>query len=253
MKLLIVFLTILTINSEIINKPFSFFETNSMENIFLVNESSIYQYNFTGNFKQSYSNAKYGDITSIDVHNPFRILVFYKNFNKILFLDNKLSEISEHISLDKLGINEANAVCSSSTGGFWLFNNNTFQLEKYNIKLNLLQEGTKMESIINRNLTPDFIRETNNNIYLGFKNKGIYLFDFYGTFIKFIPINYYSKIKIINEYIFYNSTDSIYRYNTKSFETKSIDIEYTKNFDFSIEKNLIFIGNDNSIKAFKNE
>ena len=106
-----------------------------------------------------------------------------------------------------------------------------------------------MQSIIDRAETPDYITETGNNIYLGYKNKGIYLFDFYGTFIKFIPVNYKSKLKVINDYIFYNS-DSIYRYNAKSFETVAIDVDYSDNNNFSIEKNLIFIGDNKSIKVF---
>jgi len=253
MKLLLILFTFLTIGTQtIVEQEFSFFETNSMGNIFLVKDYSISQYTYEGKQIQTYSKSEFGNITSIDVSNPFRILLFYKDFNQVVFLDNKLAEISNHISLDELGITEANAVCSSATGGFWVFNTNTFQLEKYNTKLQLLQAGTKMQSIIERTQTPDFITETGNNIYLGFKNKGVYLFDFYGTFIKFIPVNYKSKLKIINDYIFYNS-DSIYRYNTKNFETYAIDVNYSETNSFSIEKNLIFIGDGKTVKAYTNE
>lgn len=253
MKLLIIVFIFLVSGSEtIIEKPFDFFVTNSMGNIFIVKRNTISQYTYEGTFVQTYSNAEYGDIAAIDVTNPFRILVFYKDFNQIIFLDNMLSEISSHISLDELGITEANVVCSSVTGGFWVFNTNTFQLEKFNTKLQALQVGTKMESIIDRSLIPDYIREHGNNIYLGFRNKGIYLFDIFGAFIKFIPVNYNSKLKIINEYIFYN-TDSIYRYNTKNFETKSIDVDYSENNSFSIEKNLIFIGDKKTITVVSGE
>lgn len=253
MKLLMLFITFFTYSGNtIIENSFDFFKTNSMGNIFLIKDYSILQYNFEGKKIQTYSNSEFGKITSIDVSNPFRILVFYKDFNQLIFLDNKLSEISDHISLDNLGITEANAVCSSETGGFWVFNTNTFQLEKYNKNLNLLQSGTKMQSVIDRSLTPDFIDETGNNIYLGFKEKGIYLFDIYGAFIKFIPVKYKSGVKIINENIFYSS-DSIYRYNTKNFETKTIDVSFNSNNSFSIEKNRLFIGNNNVITYFKNK
>ncbi len=250
MKFLLLLITFFVIGTEtIIEKTYNFFETNSMGNIFLVKDYSITQYTYQGKQIQTYSKSEYGNITSIDVSNPFRILLFYKDFNNLVFLDNRLAEISDHISLDELGITEANVVCSSATGGFWLFNTNTFQLEKYNSKLDLLQSGTKMQGIINRTESPDFLTETGNYIYLGFKNKGVYLYDFYGTFIKFIPANYKSKLKVINDYIFYNS-DSLYRYNTKSFETRAININYSETNSFSIEKNLIFIGDNNTIKVF---
>ncbi len=253
MKYLILLITFFFINTKIIiEKPYSFFETNSMDNIFLVKDYTITQYTYQGKKIQTYSKSEYGNITSVDASNPFRILLFYKDFNKLVFLDNKLAEISEHISLDELGITEANVICSSATGGFWLFNTNTFQLEKYNSKLNLLQSGTKMQGIIDRAETPDFLSETGNYIYLGFRNKGVYLYDFYGTFIKFIPVNYKSTIKVINNYIFYNS-DSLYRYNTKSFETRTIDVNYSETNSFSIEKNLIFIGDNKTIRVFNDK
>ena len=253
MKFFLLLITLFIVSAKtIIEKPYNFFETNSMGNIFLVKDYLITQYNYEGQQIQTYSKSEYGNITSIDVSNPFRILLFYKDFNSLVFLDNKLAEISDHISLDALGITEANVVCSSATGGFWLFNTNTFQLEKYNSKLDLLQSGTKMQGIINRNEYPDYLTETGNYIYLGFRNKGVYLFDFYGTFVKFIPANYKTKIKVINDYIFYNS-DSLYRYNTKSFETRAINIDYSLKNSFSIEKNLIFIGDNKSIKVYNNE
>lgn len=247
----IIFVTILSFISLIseinIEHNYTFFETNSMNNIFLITDHSIYQYNYSGKEIQSYSNSEYGNLHSIDVNNPFKILLFYKDFNTIVFLDNKLAEISTHISLDKLNIYETNAVCISSTGGFWLFNTNTFQLEKYNKKQNLLQYGTKMESIIDRSLLPNYLSEIGNKIYLGFKNKGVYLFDIYGTFIKFIPIPYKSKPKIINNYIFYDTDTTINRYNTRNFESKNIHNKYNNNEMFSIEKNKIFIGSKNNI------
>ncbi len=252
MRVLTVILSLLSFSQNIIiENEHQFFQTNSFKNIFLIDNFSINQYNFDGKKIQSYSNNEHGNISSIDASNPLRILVFYKDFNQIVFLDNKLSEITSFIKLNDQNITEINAICASTDGAFWLFNENTSQLEKYNQKLELIFSGTNMQSIIDRNTSPSFLRDTGKNIYLGIKNKGVYVFDIFGAFIKFIPLEFKNNLKIINNYIFYDS-DSIYSYNTINFEKKALKIDLTGHKNFDIEQNIIFLSNNKNIIKIEN-
>jgi len=230
----------------VIEKDYDFFELNNMQNIYTVKSNIITQYSFQGKQKFQYSNFKHGDIYSLDVSDPMRILAFYKDFNQVLFLDNTLSEISDYLSLDEINMNETNAICTSSTGGFWLFNKDLFKLQKYSRSLNLVQEGTNMEGIIDRNLTPDFLDEQANNIYLGIKNKGVYIFDIFGTYKNFIPLNYNNSIQVVNSNIYYLK-DSIYKYNVKDFETSVLDIPTNEINMFKMVNNTLFIGDKHKI------
>ncbi|MCK7537529.1 MAG: hypothetical protein MZV63_44530 [Marinilabiliales bacterium] len=60
-------------------------------------------------------------IHSVDVSDPFRILIFYKGFNRIVFLDNKLSELLSNIQLNDLGYFHVVAAAASVRGGFWIY------------------------------------------------------------------------------------------------------------------------------------
>ena len=40
-----------------------------------------------------YQNVSLGEISSVDVINPLKIVIFYENFNKVILVDNQLNEI----------------------------------------------------------------------------------------------------------------------------------------------------------------
>ncbi|MDD3740017.1 MAG: hypothetical protein PHH30_02140, partial [Bacteroidales bacterium] len=88
-----------------------------------------------------------GEITSVDVSDPFRLLVFYKDFNRIVFLDNYLAELRDPIYLDDILIYSTDAVCSSNQGGFRVFDNQNSSVVSFNKDLNITQTGTNLYSI----------------------------------------------------------------------------------------------------------
>ena len=69
----------------------------------------------------AFSARDQGGVTFFDTLNPFKILVFSRPFQKIYYLDHRLSPLSEAISLTDLGLGEVICVCASKYGGFWVY------------------------------------------------------------------------------------------------------------------------------------
>ena len=103
----------------------------SFDNLYIISGSSLIK--FTSDGKQLFSfDSSYSEIISlIDVKNPMKILVFYNNQNKLLFLDNKLSLIGDEIYLENKNIYGNVLICSSEDGGVWILNVSGHQLLKY--------------------------------------------------------------------------------------------------------------------------
>jgi hypothetical protein len=85
-------------------KTLVLFEIDQFENIFILNENNkILKYP-----KSNYANylefqkIEYGHVQKILVNNPFRLILFYKDNQKILFLDKNLKELNLHIDLNHL-------------------------------------------------------------------------------------------------------------------------------------------------------
>src|ERR1700739_3471195 len=68
-----------------------FFTTDNQSNIYIVKGNELTKYNTSGKLLYKYSNKNLGNIDFVDASNMLRLLVFYKNFLQVVFLDNTLS------------------------------------------------------------------------------------------------------------------------------------------------------------------
>ena len=61
---------------------------DNLGNGYVYDLNTIIKYSPNGDSIGTYSNNRLGNITSIDVTNPYKILVFYADYSIIVFLDN---------------------------------------------------------------------------------------------------------------------------------------------------------------------
>src|SRR6478672_5274711 len=95
------------------------FTTDNLGNIFVISPTNdIEKYDKNG-LKTATANFKVlGNITSIDASNPFEIYVFYRDQNKILYLDNLLNLRGE-TDLESIGVSQCAAVARSFDNQIW--------------------------------------------------------------------------------------------------------------------------------------
>ena len=86
-----------------ITKTTDFITTDKLGNLYTVAGDEISKYDQNGKFLQKNSIKSLGKITSLDVTNPLKILVFYKDYNKIVFIDNMLAQSGNLIDLSAMG------------------------------------------------------------------------------------------------------------------------------------------------------
>ncbi len=86
-----------------------------------------------------YQNLSLGKITKVDILNPLKVILFYKEFNSIVVLDNQMNEIQrvDFSKLDNAII--ATAVGISGQNKVWVFNSMNQQIGLYDLTNNLYQ------------------------------------------------------------------------------------------------------------------
>ena len=78
-----------------------------------------------------------GRISSVDIINPLKIVVFFQDTNTVVFLDNKLSEI-QRLNFNNLpSFMNVSTASNAGNNSLWVFNVDTQQLELYNYSSNL--------------------------------------------------------------------------------------------------------------------
>ncbi len=150
------------------------------------NTLSIQKNNKTHN----YSNIQLGEITSVNTYNSLKINVFYKNFNSVVILDNRLTEI---VNINFNTLQPFRDITNVSTGydnTIWIFNQNTQQLELFDYITN----KTKTKTLpVNSNIIDMY---SNYNYCWLLTGSFIYAYNYIGSLIYKLPNNGYTSLKV---------------------------------------------------------
>lgn len=194
-------------------------KTDGFGNIYVINNDEIIKYNANGISQKKYSTKRYGKIDFVDATNPLKILVYYKDFQQLLFLDDQLTATSDMISLESIGHEQASLVCSSTNNSFWLFDKQNNELVRFNSVSQTLVKTGNLKRILDIDLKPNFIKEHNGYLYLNCPEEGILIFDIYGTFTKTIPLKGLKEFNVINGNVFYFENGALKEYQSLTFNT----------------------------------
>jgi hypothetical protein len=201
-----------------IKTKLDYFTTDNIGNIYTIKDDELIKYLPSGKFFERYSNLQLGNITSVDATNPLKILLYYRDFQQIVYLDNQLSKNSNIVSLQDLGFEQTDLVCASTNNSFWIFNKQNNELIRFNENSKKVVATGNLKQILQTNLNPNFLTEHNGFIYLNCPETGIYVFDIFGTFNKLISLKNLKKFQINESIIYYKKDSSLCSYNYKIFE-----------------------------------
>ena len=227
-----------TIETSVINQKKVDMETlvsiNNFETLFYLKNNVLHEKN---NLKtNNYSNLQLGKIHSANTFNPLKINLFYKDFNTVIILDNRLAEIYK-IDFNNLpSYKNVSKITTGSDNTIWVFNQDLQLLELYDYKANIIRAKTLpvkstildlksnynycfllttnflyiynyFGSLISKHKNDGFtvIEETNENLILKKENKLFYLKKDTGNIVPILTQNF-----LINQFFVTNETLYIY-------------------------------------------
>lgn len=172
-------------NESVIAKQVVDAAVDNLQNLYLISpKGQIKKLNQKLDSVAVFNNIRqYGTIASIDVSNPLKIVVFYKNFSTILVLDRFLN-VKATLDLRKQNILQASAVALSFDNFFWIYDELENKLKKLNDNGELVFESTDLRLVFNEIKPIEKIIDSEGKLYLYNKHQGLMLFDYYGAFKK---------------------------------------------------------------------
>jgi hypothetical protein len=201
-----------------IKVKFDFFTTDNLGNIYTVKEDELFKYLPNGKMFARYSNLKLGSITYVDATNPLKIILYYRDFQQIVFLDNQLSVNSDAVSLERLGYEQTDLVCASANNSFWIYNKQNNELHRFNENSKKIYSTGNLKQILRNNISPNYMMEYNGFLYLNSPEAGIYVFDIFGAFSRIISIQNLTQFQVNENIIYYQKDSSFCSYNYVLFE-----------------------------------
>ena len=233
-----------------ISSTTSFMTADNFGNLYIIVNNELRKYDQDGNLLKTFSDKSHGALSYIDVSDPLKILLFYHDFRQILFLDNMLSKKGDALLLDDLEVLQPLLVCTSYENGFWIYDQQEFQLIRFDQNLQKSYQTGNIVQLTGLEIKPNFLTEINNSVYLNDPENGILVFDRYGTYSKVLPFKKLTSFQIIDNNIIYSTDSSLIRYNLKTFEQQSMSLPVKHVKCSQIEKERLYLQDSSSVQIY---
>lgn len=190
--------------------------SDPMGNVYIIKNNHLVKYEQDYTQAAEYTNLFLGNIHSVDVSDPLRILLYYQDHNQLVWVDNFLSEIRSPIWLDDLGVDQARLVCSSNQGGFWIFNGLNNQLQYFDVNLQFVLESIPLNSLTGPDIQPAYMLEKSRKVYLNVPGFGILVFDLFGNYSKTISLEIPGEFQVTDQHLYYFKEGKFYSYDLRT-------------------------------------
>lgn len=190
-------------------------------NGYVAGRNKLQKFSPDGKLLYPYEEFRYGAIGSIDVTNPLKIVVFFPDVMKAVMLDKFLSPLSTYDFL-QLGYPTVSAVCGSTDGRIWYFDNVSRSLKKIDETGKVLREGQPMNTQLAKTPLPNFMLEYDNVVFMNDSSQGIFVFDVFGSYKKTIPVKGLGKFQAVAQTIIYSNAENLYAFDMVTLATKTL-------------------------------
>lgn len=214
------------------------FTVDNLDNIYLLTDrNQLKKLDANGDSVAVFNDVKrYGQASLIDVSNPLKILLFYKDFATVLVLDRQLN-VRNTIDLRRQKIYQVKAIGQSYDNKIWVYDEVENKLKKLDEDGKLLQETVDFRLLLGQAPSPSKIFDEDKYVYLYDSLQGIFVFDYYGALKNNIKIRQWQNLKVAGKYIFGSHADTLYRYEISNFRIKQWKMPeqllHSRSFNFS--------------------
>lgn len=201
------------------------FTVDNLGNYFLLSKNNqLKKLNANGDSVAVFNDVRrYGKLHSIDAANPLKVLLYYKNFTTILVLDRFLNMVNS-IDLRKQNIFQVKAIAQSYDNNIWVYDEQESKLKKIGEDGKVLTETVDFRIIFDEAPTPTQIFDQDGFVYLYDPEKGIYVFDIYGSFKTKLSYTGLKDVTVVGKTIIGIEQQSLIAYTTGTLTEKRLTL-----------------------------
>lgn len=193
----------------------------------------------------TYSNFQLGELTSANPFNPLKINVFYRDFNTVILLDNRLAEI---VRLDFNQIQPFRNLSHVSTGydsTLWIFNQDTQQLELFDYST----LKTKLKTIPVQSQVLD-LKSDYNYCYI-LTEKFLYVYNYFGSLVNKIENKGYEELNFSKGMLLLRNNNDLYIFDKSLNLIKPLKIPNLLIKQFLVTDETLYIYDDENLRRYQ--
>ena len=194
------------------------FTVDNLDNVYLLNSTNqLKKLNLNGDSAAVFNDVKkYGQATLVDVSNPLKVLLYYRDFATIVVLD-RFFNIRNTIDLRKQDILQVRAIGQSYDNKIWLYDEVENKLKKIDEEGKLILETPDFRQLFTKAPAPQKIFDQDQLVYLYDSAMGVFVFDYYGALKNKIQITGWENFKVAGKFIYGSKDNKLFRYDIRTF------------------------------------
>lgn len=228
------------------------FAVDNLDNVYVLTATDqLKKYNADGDSVAVFNNVKrFGKVSTIDVSNPLKVLLYYKDFSTIVVLDRVLTARNT-IDLRQQSIFQVNAIGQSYDNNIWLYDETDSKLKKINDEGKTLLETADFRLLFDEAPHVKNIYDQDGFVYLYDPQQIVLVFDYYGALRNKILISGWQDFKVAGKFIFGINNDTLHRYEINTFRLdeeklpvplkNSLKVNFTSSRLYALKKDLLEI------------
>jgi hypothetical protein len=194
-----------------------------------------------------YKNVSLGKITTVDIKNPLKILLYYENFNTVILLDNQLNEVQKINFSENGGSLVVSGIGIAAQNQLWIYNNLNQQIGLFDYLKNEYKSiSTPLAGKIKK-YQPDY----NSFEWIDENNKW-YSCDLFGKVTSKGTVPAFDQLVVIeNNQIIYSKDYALYQFSRTKNEVRAIKILEKSFADFDYKDQILSIFTSEGIINYK--
>ncbi len=236
-----------------IEYPISSFTVDNLGELYIINtDNQLKKYNEKGDSVGVFNQVtKYGKLSYVEAQNPWKAILFYQNYSTIVLLDKYLNVLT-NINLRQQNIFKVKAVTTSYDNNIWLYDEQENKLKKIDDTGNKIFESVDLRLLFDSVPTPQKIIDADGFVYLYDPEKGLYIFDYYGSFKSRLPILNWTDVTVIDKLIYGFDKNNLYRYTPPlpNFKKYILPLAAQNNSSLKVSNHRIYILKNQQLEIY---
>ncbi len=236
-----------------IEYPISSFTVDNLGELYIINtDNQLKKYNEKGDSVGVFNQVtKYGKLSYVEAQNPWKAILFYQDYSTIVLLDKYLNVLT-NINLRKQNIFKVRAVTTSYDNNIWLYDEQENKLKKIDDTGNKIFESVDFRLLFDSVPSPQKIIDDDGFVYLYDPEKGLYIFDYYGSFKSRLLFLNWTDVTVIDKFIYGFDKNNLYRYAPPLPDIKKYNLPFAaqNNSSLKVSNHRIYILKNQQLEIY---
>lgn len=184
--------------------------SDKLKQIYFVSPRQVlYKCNEQGQVLFEFSNRYLGTLSKIDASDPFDILLYYPDYQTLLFLDRTLN-VTADIRLKAEQFPLPALVALSRDRQVWVYDAGLNTLNRMDRQGNIKSSSQDLSLLLGRRFNPNQLVCNEKGVYLVDPEQGVLSFDLFAQFQAFLPLSGVEQLQTFDRYLLYRHQGGYY-------------------------------------------